>query len=82
MASGLTRKASEGERERRDQGAGREGFATVIEAAKRGKADALIEGVHLQRMVSAGKEVITGTVRDAQFGPLVMFGSGGWRWRG
>lgn len=61
----------------RDQDAVRAGFATVIEAAKRAKADAVIEGVHLQRMVSAGQEVITGTVRDAQFGPLVMFGSGG-----
>jgi acetyltransferase len=61
----------------RDQESVRAGFATVIEAAKRAKADAVIEGVHLQRMVSAGQEVITGTVRDAQFGPLVMFGSGG-----
>ncbi len=61
----------------RDQESVRAGFASVIEAAKRAQADAVIEGVHLQRMVSAGQEVITGTVRDAQFGPLVMFGSGG-----
>ncbi|NJN44898.1 MAG: acetate--CoA ligase family protein, partial [Anaerolineae bacterium] len=61
----------------RDQEAVRRGFATVIEAAKGAQPDALIEGVHLQRMVSEGQEVIIGAVQDAQFGPLVMFGSGG-----
>jgi acetyl coenzyme A synthetase (ADP forming)-like protein len=35
------------------------------------------QGVHLQPMVHGGQEVIIGMVRDAQFGPLVMFGSGG-----
>ena len=28
-------------------------------------------------MIPAGQEVIVGAVQDAQFGPLVMFGSGG-----
>lgn len=36
-----------------------------------------IEGVHIQRQIPAGQEVIVGMVRDAQFGPLMMFGSGG-----
>ena len=37
----------------------------------------VIEGVHLQQMIPHGQEVIIGAVRDPQFGPLVMFGSGG-----
>ena len=37
----------------------------------------LIEGVHLQRQVPEGQEVILGAVQDPQFGPLIMFGSGG-----
>lgn len=36
-----------------------------------------IDGVHLQSQVSGGQEVIVGMVRDQQFGPLIMFGSGG-----
>lgn len=36
-----------------------------------------IDGVHLQRQIAGGQEVIIGMVRDDQFGPLMMFGSGG-----
>ncbi len=38
---------------------------------------ARIFGVLVQEMVPKGKEVIIGAVRDAQFGPLMMFGLGG-----
>jgi acetyltransferase len=38
---------------------------------------AQINGVQLQPMISGGQEVIAGVTRDPQFGPLVMFGSGG-----
>jgi acetyltransferase len=34
-------------------------------------------GATVQRMLAPGQEVIIGAVRDDQFGPLVMFGSGG-----
>ncbi|MFN2143074.1 MAG: acetate--CoA ligase family protein [Candidatus Promineifilaceae bacterium] len=33
--------------------------------------------VLVQRMMPAGQEVIVGVTQDAQFGPLLMFGSGG-----
>jgi acetate---CoA ligase (ADP-forming) len=36
-----------------------------------------LEAVLVQAMAPAGQEVVLGAVRDPQFGPLLMFGSGG-----
>jgi acetate---CoA ligase (ADP-forming) len=52
-------------------------YAQIMERIKTGRPDARIEGVHIQRQIPAGQEVILGMVRDPQFGPLMMFGSGG-----
>lgn len=41
------------------------------------RPDASLEGVQLQKMLSGGKEVIIGMVRDPTFGPMLMFGLGG-----
>ncbi len=38
---------------------------------------ALIEGFLIEKMADKGVEVIIGGIRDAQFGPAVMFGVGG-----
>lgn len=38
---------------------------------------ALIEGFLVEEMVRSGAEIIAGGIRDAQFGPAVMFGIGG-----
>ncbi len=38
---------------------------------------ARIEGFVVEKMVKRGVEVIVGTIRDEQFGPVVMFGTGG-----
>ncbi|MCA1954029.1 MAG: acetate--CoA ligase family protein [Anaerolinea sp.] len=61
----------------RDAAAVRAGFETVMQRARAARPEARLEGVHLQRMVPNGQEVIVGVVQDPQFGPLVMFGSGG-----
>jgi len=53
------------------------GFRTVTGRAQAAKPEARLEGVQVQRMVPAGQEVILGATRDPQFGPLMMFGSGG-----
>ena len=55
----------------------REAFKRVTEKARRARPNARIEGVTVQAMARPGREVIVGAVRDPQFGPLVMFGSGG-----
>ena len=39
--------------------------------------NAKLEGVYLERMCQRGREVILGMTRDAQFGPMLMFGLGG-----
>ena len=53
------------------------GFELITQQARQAQPDAKIEGVHVQRMISTGQEVIIGSVQDPQFGALVMFGSGG-----
>jgi acyl-CoA synthetase (NDP forming) len=53
------------------------GYTLVMERVKTARPEARIEGVHLQRQVPQGQEVILGAVRDPLFGPLMMFGSGG-----
>lgn len=53
------------------------GFEQIMANAKRAQPEASIVGISIQRMIPQGQEVIVGAVQDAQFGPLVMFGSGG-----
>lgn len=60
-----------------DADAVRDGFATVQANALRAHPNARLDGVHLQRMLPEGQEVIVGAVQDPQFGALVMFGAGG-----
>ncbi|HAO92572.1 MAG: hypothetical protein A2X99_01850 [Deltaproteobacteria bacterium GWB2_55_19] len=40
-------------------------------------ATSMIEGFLVEEMAPKGAEVIIGAVRDEQFGPLIMFGTGG-----
>jgi acetate---CoA ligase (ADP-forming) len=62
----------------KDQNAVRIAFCEVMEAAKRYKPDAQLNGVILQEMIPPESvEVILGTINDPSFGPVVVFGSGG-----
>lgn len=53
------------------------GFKEIIANARAAVPQARIDGVLVQRMVTQGQEVIIGAIQDPQFGPMVMFGTGG-----
>lgn len=53
------------------------GYTQIVTKVSATEPQARIEGIYIQQMTPPGQEVIVGAVRDAQFGPLVMFGSGG-----
>jgi acyl-CoA synthetase (NDP forming) len=55
----------------------RAAYERVLESAKRFVPTAEIEGVLMQPMVPAGREVIVGISRDECWGPLLMIGLGG-----
>ncbi|HEX7967749.1 MAG TPA: acetate--CoA ligase family protein, partial [Stellaceae bacterium] len=61
----------------RDAASLRQAYDAVIDAARRGRPEARLQGVLLQPMARPGVEVILGTIRDPVFGPLVMVGAGG-----
>lgn len=54
-------------------------YAKILENAKRYKADAKIEGIQVQQMLSSAgaTEVIIGAISDSSFGKLIAFGLGG-----
>ena len=55
----------------------RRGYTQIIKSVVQHHPEAAIQGVTIQKQLAAGQEVIIGAIRDATFGPLVMFGSGG-----
>jgi acyl-CoA synthetase (NDP forming) len=55
----------------------RAAYERVLENAKRFVPTAQIEGVLVQAMAPAGREVIVGISRDECWGPLLMLGLGG-----
>jgi acetyltransferase len=60
-----------------DSEAVRRAFDQIMADARRAMPAARLQGVHVQRMLPGGQDVIIGVVQDPQFGPLLMFGSGG-----
>lgn len=61
----------------KSRGEAEEKYETLIRRVHAAMPKAKITGVLVQNMAPAGKEVIVGSVRDRQFGPLLMFGLGG-----
>ncbi len=55
----------------------RQAFERMLAQVRAVRPQAKVQGVSVQPMLPPGQEVIVGVVRDDQFGPLVMFGSGG-----
>ena len=49
----------------------------ILKAIKKQYPEAKIQGVSVQKMARPGLEVIIGMSKDAQFGPVLMFGLGG-----
>jgi len=52
-------------------------FSEIMASIKQKEPAAKVFGVSIQRMLPAGVEVIMGMSKDAQFGPVLMFGLGG-----
>jgi len=52
-------------------------YEEIFKKVKKHNSHAVIHGVSVQKMVRPGTEVIVGTSKDPQFGPVIMFGLGG-----
>jgi len=52
-------------------------YERIVASVRQAQPQARIEGVNVQKMAPAGREVILGMKRDPAFGPVVMFGLGG-----
>ncbi|MFC1933801.1 acetate--CoA ligase family protein [Chloroflexota bacterium] len=52
-------------------------YDDILKAIKKQYPEARIRGVSVQKMARPGVEVIIGMSKDAQFGPVIMFGLGG-----
>lgn len=52
-------------------------YREMLSSIKQKMPQAKIEGVAIQKMAKPGVEIIIGMSKDAQFGPVIMFGLGG-----
>jgi len=61
----------------KDAGEALQAYENILRSAREFKADAKIDAVLLQQMLTAGQEVIVGALTDPSFGKVVAFGLGG-----
>jgi acyl-CoA synthetase (NDP forming) len=52
-------------------------YREIMAAVKEKEPKATVHGVSVQPMAKPGVEIIIGMTKDAQFGPVIMFGLGG-----
>jgi acetate---CoA ligase (ADP-forming) subunit beta len=52
-------------------------YGEIMKAAREKFPEAKIDGAAVEKMARPGIEIIIGTFKDAQFGPVIMFGLGG-----
>ena len=52
-------------------------YDEILKKVRKQYPDGIIHGVSVQKMALPGTEVIVGTSKDPQFGPVIMFGLGG-----
>jgi acyl-CoA synthetase (NDP forming) len=52
-------------------------YAEIITSVREKFPQAKIDGIAVQSMAKPGSEIIVGMYKDAQFGPVIMFGLGG-----
>jgi acyl-CoA synthetase (NDP forming) len=52
-------------------------YDEILKKVRKRYPEAVVHGVSVQKMVRPGTEVIVGTSKDPQFGPVIMFGLGG-----
>ena len=60
-----------------DRQAVEQAYGEIMSSCRAYAPDADIEGVAVQGMAKVGTEIIMGMIKDASFGPVVMFGLGG-----
>jgi acyl-CoA synthetase (NDP forming) len=54
-----------------------EAYSKILSDVRKHYPKAAIQGISVQKMAKTGVEVIIGMTKDAQFGPVLMFGLGG-----
>ena len=59
------------------EGAVREAFRSIRQSVEENAGPGHFLGVSVQRMLPRGYELILGSSEDPQFGPVILFGSGG-----